>query len=118
MNYRNALAELVAVEDFVVEGSGEVWQKNHAAFREREALAWANARAALVGEEPRPINTAPFEKPLLLWWKHAGWMRGRFVVEDSGKAGWRCDGDQVMPRNQADCTHWLPLPPAIAARNP
>ena len=59
----------------------------------------------------QPIKTAPMlGKPVLLYWKHAGWMRGRFVNDERGD-GWMTDGDQVMPRNQQDCTHWMPLPP-------
>lgn len=26
--------------------------------------------------------------------------------------GWRCVDDEAIPRNQGDCTHWMPLPAA------
>ena len=59
-----------------------------------------------------PIETAPTNgRPILLYWKHAGGMRGRFANDDRG-TGWITDGDQVMPVNQSDCTHWMPIPAA------
>lgn len=73
----------------------------------REAIA-----APGVAQGWKPITTAPmFGEPVLLWWRFAGAMRGRFVNDQSGD-GWMCDGDQILPINQADCTHWMPLPAA------
>ena len=66
----------------------------------------------------QPIETAPMlGKPLLLYWTHAGCMRGRFLNDERGN-GWMCDGDQVMPINQQDCTHWMPLPKPPATQEP
>lgn len=75
----------------------------------------------------QPIETAPKNgQRVLLWWrtcKEA--VRGRFSFDEefddrpetwpSPEFGWRCDGDQCIPRNQEDCTHWMPLPPPPAA---
>lgn len=81
----------------------------------------ADELLALPVEQPagwQPIETAPMlGKPLLLYWKHAGWMRGRFVDEPRWH-GWMCDGDQVMPLNQSDCTHWMPLPASPSPTEP
>lgn len=73
--------------------------------------------------DARPIETAmATSNPVLLYWRGAGWVRGRYVVDDrwdfrprgwlSPYQGWRNDGDDVIPRNQEDCTHWQPLPAA------
>lgn len=59
----------------------------------------------------RPIETAPCYGRVLLWWRHAGPRIGRLVSDETGD-GWRTDGDECVPRNQRDCTHWMPLPEA------
>ena len=59
----------------------------------------------------QPIESAPTSgEPILLYWRYAGWMRGRFVNDERG-SGWMNDGDMVLPKNQRDCTQWMPLPP-------
>lgn len=65
---------------------------------EKEAQGW------------QPIETAPFAKRVLLWWRTADRpLQGRYVCDERGE-GWICDGDMVMPRNQEDCVLWAPLP--------
>lgn len=60
----------------------------------------------------RPIETAPMHKAVLLWWRTCLEPAiGRYVSDERGE-GWKCDGDQAIPRNQGDCTHWMPLPAA------
>lgn len=82
----------------------------------------AYARAALAAHPQQgwqPIETAPKWKPVLLWWRTAPTpVTGRFVSDEHGE-GWMCDGDRILPRNQADCTHWMPLPepPGIGERS-
>ena len=57
-----------------------------------------------------PIETAPQGKKILLWWRTArNPATGGFVSDERGD-GWLCDGDMVLPKNQSDCTHWMPLP--------
>ncbi len=58
-----------------------------------------------------PIETAPKGVRILLWWKHC--TDGRAVGQwsaDGDHEGWRCEGDKCLPKNQKDCTHWMPLP--------
>jgi len=59
------------------------------------------------------IDSAPKSgKPALLWWRRCTHPAvGRWVDDEAG-VGWVCDGDQCMPANQDDCTHWMPLPPS------
>lgn len=67
------------------------------------------------------ISSAPVSgKAILLWWKNCGDPSvGRWTHDETGD-GWRCDGDQCVPRNQKDCTHWMPLlePPSDRAGLP
>lgn len=66
----------------------------------------------------RPIETAPMHKAVLLWWRTCLEPAiGRYVSDERGE-GWKCDGDQAIPRNQGDCTHWMPLPAAPGAPQP
>lgn len=70
----------------------------------------------------RPIESAPTDgtKMLLRWRTVPYLLSGRYVVDDewtlrpkdwlAPEEGWRNDGDQCIPRNQSDCTHWMPLP--------
>lgn len=65
----------------------------------------------------RPIATAPIDgTDILLWWKSCkvpavgSWSFDDDADSDDVKEGWRCDGDDCIPRNQQDCTHWMPLP--------
>ena len=89
------------------------------------ALVRADATCALRGAQKesgwRPIETAPTDRRILLYWTHAGAAVGQYCVDDTfamrdarrwkcPETGWRCDGDQVIPINQEDCTHWMPLP--------
>lgn len=58
-----------------------------------------------------PISTAPAHLPILLWWRHCYTPRvGIYVTDETGE-GWKCDGDQCIPRNQKDCLFWQFLPP-------
>lgn len=71
------------------------------------------------------ISTAPNNtdhmRPILLFWKSAGVGLGWYDVDDDyatrpaswrcPETGWICEGDQCIPINQEDCTHWMPLPP-------
>ncbi|MES2030896.1 MAG: hypothetical protein V4477_17075 [Pseudomonadota bacterium] len=70
----------------------------------------------------QPIATAPKNgTEILLWWKHCktpsvgSWSCDDLHAERkwAHKAlaeGWRSEGDACIPVNQADCTHWQPLP--------
>lgn len=62
----------------------------------------------------KPIETAPRNgMRVLLYWRtcHGMSFTGRYTYDEkTDREGWRCDGDQVIPRNQDDCTHWMPLP--------
>jgi hypothetical protein len=71
--------------------------------------------------EWQPIETAPRHRNILLWWRtckepHIGcWdideeFERRPKRWLSPEEGWRNKGDQCIPRNQSDCTHWQPLP--------
>lgn len=55
----------------------------------------------------QPIETAPRLQEILLWWRHGGLGVGGW--DDEGD-GWRCEGDACVPKNQSDCTHWMPKP--------
>lgn len=59
----------------------------------------------------QPIQSAPKSgKAILLWWSGCKDPSvGRWEY-DGIREGWRCDGDQCVPKNQHDCTHWMPLP--------
>lgn len=86
----------------------------------RAADALSTALQAPVREVPegwQPIATAPYHKPILLWWRTCKTPSiGQWYSDgdslDPNKEGWRCDGDQCIPTNQEDCTHWMPLPEA------
>ena len=72
----------------------------------------------------RSIETAPKSGELiLLWWKTCdkpaiGWWEYNEFWDDDDvppeqktvPEGWRNEGDQLIPRNQSDCTHWMELP--------
>lgn len=71
--------------------------------------------------EWQPIETAPTDGHtyVLLWWRNCPRpFIGHYVSEgDLGescfkyvKHGWITERDQCVPRNQKDCTHWMPLP--------
>lgn len=68
----------------------------------------------------QPISTAPTSGTIRLWWRNAGEGAGSFAVDEewtpgspSPRDGWKCEGDDAIPRNQEDCTHWMlqSLPP-------
>lgn len=92
------------------------------AIQQRYKVDFARAREIQEIEQSRdwqPISSAPKGgTPVLLWWQRCMHPAiGRWVDDETG-TGWICDGDHVMPRNQADCTHWmpLPLPPPVPRR--
>ena len=61
----------------------------------------------------QPIETAKqkVHERVLLWWTTRGACSGYFDVDgDRNTSGWRGDQDLVIPRDQAKCTHWQPLP--------
>lgn len=61
----------------------------------------------------KPIATAPKDgAAIILWWRYCKHPAvGRwFDADDENREGWRCDGDECVPKNQKDCTHWMPLP--------
>ena len=66
------------------------------------------------------IESAPRDGTrVLLWWTtcrdvHAG----KYTYDEDSpyqKEGFRCDGDECIPRNQQDCIKWQPLPAAPKA---
>lgn len=70
-------------------------------------------QAAEVPDDWRPIATAPTTGTILLWWKNAGAVTGSFAIDEdwnrgssTPREGWKGDGDECIPRNQEDCTHW------------
>ena len=72
--------------------------------------------------EWQAIETAPTFGSILLYWRRAGVCVGSFSIDDQfdqrpkgwqcPEAGWRGEADELIPRNQDDCTHWMPLPSA------
>ncbi len=72
----------------------------------------------------QPIATAPMDerKPLLLMWTGRGTSSGYWDFDDefatrpkgwvSPECGWRGHQDMCIPRDQENCTHWMPLPAA------
>lgn len=93
---------------------------------EIERLRAAAPASPLPGGGWQDISTAPaltdHMKPVLLFWQSSGVGLGYYDIDDdyrnrpkwwvSPAAGWRCFGDQCIPVNQQDCTHWMPLPAA------
>ena len=100
--------------DAIIEAHAEHWRYkgNDRAEAEIEKIG-ALARASL--SPWREIESAPKDgTPLLLWWRGCYWPGvGRYEVggDNDRDEGWRCDGDECTPKNQQDCTHWMPLPP-------
>lgn len=102
------------VEDLYKRGTPQTWA---AVFRAMLAAAPAAPQVPAVPQW-RPIETAPMHKAVLLWWRTCLEPAiGRYVSDERGE-GWKCDGDQAIPRNQGDCTHWMPLPAAPGAPQP
>lgn len=78
--------------------------------------------------EWQSIDTAPIDgTKVLLWWRSCkepsiGWYADPSNLFRSyyhfAQEGWICEGDEVIPKNQQDCTHWMPLPepPAKVAK--
>lgn len=68
----------------------------------------------------QPIDTAPHDgKVVLLWWRTCKQPTTGYYVSEGDlpeeyfkftKSGWINERDSVVPRNQKDCTHWMPLP--------
>lgn len=70
----------------------------------------------------QPIETAPTGGTrILLWWRSCIYPSiGSYELDEqfnsrprgwrAPEEGWRNIGDQCIPRNQEDCTHWMPLP--------
>ena len=67
----------------------------------------------------QPIATAPRDgRAILLWWdccKDPSVGRWQY---DGVTEGFRCDGDECVPKNQRNCTHWQPLPEPPTERAP
>lgn len=62
----------------------------------------------------QPISTAPSSGTIRLWWRNAGETTGSFAVDEdwtpkskTPREGWKGEGDQCIPCNQEDCTHWM-----------
>jgi Lar family restriction alleviation protein len=89
---------------------------------EKALAAWNHRSAPPDGEQMakrtkwQPISTAPVSGKILLYWKTCSpsvgqWIEsGDNVLISDGRRGWMCEGDKVIPKNQADCTHWMELP--------
>lgn len=108
----------------------DILKDSHRRNGELEALEKARAILALFqaqgsGERGwRTIDSAPKDgQDILLWWRLCtNPSVGRWSIDDAfdehdegwpcPEEGWRSDGDQCIPRNQSDCTHWMPLPAA------
>ncbi len=70
----------------------------------------------------KPIETAPKGDYVLLWWRTCDRATvGRFTDTSEKEehdhatygcplSGWKTEGDGCIPKNQKDCTHWMPLP--------
>lgn len=83
-----------------------------------------------VKEGWRDISTAPTNgKKIMLWWRTCkepsiGWFEFNEEYVDrkskyqSPEHGWRNEGDGCIPRNQSDCTHWMPLPASPSPDRP
>lgn len=64
--------------------------------------------------------TTDHMRPILANWRGRGVQQTYWDVDDdfrdrpkgwrSPESGWRCDGDQCIPVNQEDVTHWMPRP--------
>lgn len=90
-----------------------------AAMRSATRAALRSAIVEALGQW-RPISTAPTHGHILLFWKHAGACVGYWGIDDGfdrrpkkwqcPEAGWKGEADTLIPRNQEDCTHWMPLP--------
>ena len=109
----------------------EVKAREDQTLEKLEALDKARSILALPQQdEPegwRPIETAPKDgRRILLWWRTCTEpITGSWCIDDtyddrpkgwnSPEQGWCADGDQCIPRNQKDCTNWMPLPPAPGA---
>jgi hypothetical protein len=68
----------------------------------------------MVATHPQPIDTAPLDKNVLLWWTpktpnpHAEcWVIGAVSSHDPGK-WW--NGQRAQLEELAHITHWRPLP--------
>jgi len=83
-------------------------------LQRRYGIDFARAREIQEIEQARewmPIRSAPMSgEPVLLWWQRCKHPTvGRWIEDETG-TGWMCEGDACMPKNQNDCTHWMPLP--------
>lgn len=85
-----------------------LWIDGHANSHDLQTITW-NTRAS----QWRDIETAPRDgRCILLWWDSCkDPVTGRFSYDDeTNTSGFMSDGDDVIPRNQNNCTHWQPLP--------
>jgi hypothetical protein len=99
------LAELAALS---VE---ELDARMNAAAFDLVSILNAQIGAAPPPEQWQPIATAPRHKPLLLWWMGCRVPAVGWYAVDETREGWRCEGDECIPKNQEACTHWMPLLP-------
>jgi len=99
------------------------------------ALDAVNAALAFLPDDVsedawQPIETCEtwrfdFQRPMLANWKSRGVCETYWDEDDdfdsrpkgwrSPRYGWRSPGDQCIPVNQDDVTHWQPLPAPPAA---
>jgi len=93
------------------------------------APATAGEATAAQGAGWQPRKTAPTNRPILLLWRTVPLpLRGSWQIDEdfasrpkgwvSPEAGWRNDGDQCIPVNQEDFTHWMELPAAPSPAAP
>jgi len=79
------------------------------------ALEQRAIKAEALAIKWRPINTCNVSGKVLLYWDVPTFngrglvVKGYWQCDEEGE-GWRGDGDQCIPVNQSDCTHWAPVP--------
>ncbi len=131
----DACTDIINALHFAPEPRGEHGPMDRLFYGEHEYILASTATTQLMdlqrqlaeqrSSEPpawQPIATAPMDgRRILLWWRTCKEpTSGRYEVDDmfdrrsprwvSPAEGWRGCGDACIPRNQDDCTHWMPLP--------
>lgn len=77
---------------------------------ERESSSGFAQHDSAYTAEWQPIEIAPKCIPILLWWSCCKYPAVGKWEDDGKREGWRCDGDECVPKNQQHCTHWMKLP--------